>query len=125
MDSNMTILVVDDFNTVRRILKKSLTQLGFANIVEAENGEEALRKLKENKIEFIFADWNMPKMTGLELLKAIRDDAKFKDIPFIMVTAEARKPNIIAAIEAGANNYIVKPFTTEILKEKMEIVMFW
>ena len=114
------VLVVDDFPTMRRIVKNLLKQLGFENIDEAENGEDALRKLKSGEYGLVVSDWNMPVMEGLELLKHIRNDPQLKDIPFLMVTAEAEKEKVIEAIKAGVDNYIVKPFTGEVLKEKLE-----
>jgi len=114
------VLVVDDFPTMRRIVKNLLKQLGFENIDEAENGEDALRKLKSGDYGLVVSDWNMPVMEGLELLKHIRNDPQLKDIPFLMVTAEAEKEKVIEAIKAGVDNYIVKPFTGEVLKEKLE-----
>jgi len=114
------VLVVDDFPTMRRIVKNLLKQLGFENIDEAENGEDALRKLKGGDYGLVVSDWNMPVMEGIELLKHIRNDPQLKDIPFLMVTAEAEKEKVIEAIKAGVDNYIVKPFTGEVLKEKLE-----
>ncbi len=119
-DPKMRILIVDDFATMRRIVKNILKQLGFENIVEADDGKAALRVLESQHVDFIISDWNMPNMTGLELLKAVRSNEKFKDIPFLMVTAEALKENIVAAVKAGVSNYIVKPFTAETLREKIE-----
>ncbi|MDD5153386.1 MAG: chemotaxis response regulator CheY [Thermodesulfobacteriota bacterium] len=118
-DKNMRILVVDDFNTMRRIVKNILKQLGFENVGEAENGQEALEVLKKEKFDFVITDWNMPVMTGLDLLKAIKADAALKDIPVMMVTAEAQQQNIVEAVKTGASNYIVKPFTAEVLEEKI------
>ncbi len=114
------VLVVDDFPTMRRIVKNLLKQLGFENIEEAENGEDALRKLRSGDYGLVVSDWNMPVMEGIELLKHIRSDPQLKDIPFLMVTAEAEKEKVIEAIKAGVDNYIVKPFTGEVLKEKLE-----
>lgn len=114
------VLVVDDFPTMRRIVKNLLKQLGFENIDEAENGEDALRKLKGGDYGLVVSDWNMPVMEGIELLKHIRNDPNLKDIPFLMVTAEAEKEKVIEAIKAGVDNYVVKPFTGEVLKEKLE-----
>lgn len=114
------VLVVDDFPTMRRIIKNLLKQLGFENVEEAENGEDALRKLKSGDYGLVISDWNMPVMEGIELLKHIRSDPKLKDLPFLMVTAEAEKEKVIEAIKAGVDNYIVKPFTGEVLKEKLE-----
>ena len=121
-DPNMRVLVVDDFATMRRIVKNILRQLGFNNVVEADDGTTAWEVLNKDKIEFIVSDWNMPKMTGLELLKAVRADDALKDIPFLMVTAEAQQENIIEAVKAGVSNYIVKPFTAETLSQKIEQV---
>lgn len=118
-DPNMKILVVDDFATMRRIIKNILTQLGFKNIIEADDGTTALSVLKSEKIGLIVSDWNMPKMTGLDLLKAVRADASMADTPFIMVTAEAQQDNIILAVKAKVSQYIVKPFTAETLSEKL------
>ncbi len=118
-NKEMRILVVDDFSTMRRIVKNILRQLGFNNIVEADDGTTALQKLNAEKIDFVITDWNMPKMTGMELLKEIRADEKFKKIPVLMVTAEALQENIIAAVKAGVNNYIVKPFDAKTLSDKI------
>jgi two-component system chemotaxis response regulator CheY len=116
----MKVLVVDDFPTMRRIVKTLLKQNGFSNFIEAEDGEEAYETLKKNPdIEFIVSDWNMPKMTGIELLKTVRADPKFKHLPFLMVTAEAEKENIIEAVKSGVSNYVVKPFTGQTLAEKL------
>lgn len=119
-DLNMKILVVDDFSTMRRIVKNILKQLGYENVAEAENGAEAYEKLKAEKYEFIITDWNMPVMDGLGLLKKVRTDPEVKALPILMVTAEAEKEKVVAAIQAGVNNYIVKPFTADTLKEKMD-----
>ncbi|MBF0225315.1 MAG: chemotaxis response regulator CheY [Desulfobacterales bacterium] len=119
MDTSMKILCVDDFATMRRILKNILKQLGFTNIVEADDGTSALEVLKTDKIDFIISDWNMPKMSGLDLLKAVRGNDAYKKIPFLMVTAEAQKQNVIDAVQAGVSNYVVKPFTAEIISEKL------
>ena len=118
-DPNMKILVVDDMLTMRRIVKNIMKQLGFANVEEAENGQDALTKLRAESFGFVISDWNMPVMTGIELLRAIRADDSLKAIPVLMVTAEAQKENLIEAIQAGVSNYIVKPFTAEVLQEKM------
>jgi two-component system chemotaxis response regulator CheY len=122
LDKNMQILVVDDFSTMRRIVKNVLRELGFSNLKEAEDGAPALQMLKTTKIDFVVTDWNMPGMTGLELLKAIRADEKLKTIPVLMVTAEAKREQIIEAAQAGVNGYVVKPFTAQTLKVKMEKV---
>lgn len=120
MDLKMKILIVDDFSTMRRIIKNILRQIGFSNIDEAENGNEALIKLRQDTYDLLVSDWNMPNMTGLDLLKAIRSDQDLHDLPVLMVTAEAKKENVIEAIKAGVNNYIVKPFTADTLREKIE-----
>ncbi len=120
IDYNMTVLVVDDFATMRRIVKNILSQLGFKNFIEADDGSVAWEILQKEKVDFIVSDWNMPKMPGIELLKKVRADEKLKDIPFLMVTAEAQKENIIEAVKAKVSNYIVKPFTPETLGEKIE-----
>jgi len=122
IDPNIKILIVDDFSTMRKIIRNILTQLGFKNILEADDGTTALEILKKEKVDLIISDWNMPKMSGLELLKAVRSDENLKDIPFVMVTAEAQKENILEAIKYKVNQYIVKPFTPETLKEKLEKV---
>ncbi len=111
MDPSMKILVVDDFATMRRIVKNLLKQLGFENIEEAEDGKQALSKLKEQKYHFVVSDWNMPNMTGIELLRNVRSDQELKSLSFLMVTAESEKEKVIEAIKTGVNNYIIKPFT--------------
>jgi two-component system chemotaxis response regulator CheY len=120
--SNQAVLVVDDFATMRRIVSNLLREAGFKHLVEAEDGVEALRKLESGSFQFVVSDWNMPKMTGLELLKSVRSSAQLKNLPFLMVTAEARKENIVEAAHAGADGYIVKPFTGATLKEKIEAI---
>jgi len=120
IDTSITVLIVDDFATMRRIIKGVLKQLGFSNLIEAEDGEAALKELKKEKIGLIVSDWNMPNMTGLELLKAVRADNSLKNIPFLMVTAEGQKENVIQAVQAGVSNYIVKPFTPETFNAKLE-----
>lgn len=119
-DPKMKFLVVDDFSTMRRIVKNILKQLGYENIDEAEDGAQAYSKLQTGDYDFVVSDWNMPNMDGLELLKKIRSDERLKAMPVLMVTAEAEKDKVITAIQAGVNNYIVKPFTAEVLKEKMD-----
>ena len=119
MDLKMKVLVVDDFATMRRILKNILKEIGFSNISEAENGKDALKELKNNKYDLILCDWNMPEMSGLELLKQVRADDGLKGLPFVMVTAEAQKDNIIEAGQAGVTNYVVKPFTAQTINEKL------
>lgn len=121
-DKNMKFLVVDDFSTMRRIVRNLLKELGFTNVDEAEDGVAALGKLKGGNFEFVVSDWNMPNMTGIELLKAIRADATLKHLPVLMVTAEAKKENIIEAAQAGASGYVVKPFTAATLEEKLNKV---
>lgn len=119
---DLSFLVVDDFSTMRRIVRNLLKELGFSKIEEAEDGVDALEKIRAGHIDFVVADWNMPNMDGLELLKTIRGDEALKHIPVLMVTAEAKKENIIAAAQAGASGYVVKPFTAAILEEKLNKV---
>jgi two-component system chemotaxis response regulator CheY len=119
MDLSMKVLVVDDFATMRRIIKNVLKQIGFTHILEADDGTTALEVLKQNKIDLIISDWNMPQMNGLDLLKMVRNEEPTKAIPFVMVTAEAQKDNVLQAVQAGVNNYIVKPFTADAVKEKL------
>ncbi len=119
-DKNMNVLVVDDFSTMRRIVKNILRQIGFTNIVEADDGTTAWATLNNSKIDFIVSDWNMPQMTGIELLRKVRSSEEFADIPFLMVTAEAQQENIIEAVQAKVSNYIVKPFTAETLGQKID-----
>ena len=118
-DTKMSILVVDDFATMRRIVKNILKQLGYENILEADDGASALEVLKREKIQFIISDWNMPQMSGIELLKTVRATEAWKDLPFLMVTAEGQKENVIEAVKNRVNNYIIKPFTPETLMEKI------
>jgi len=118
-DKNLKFLVVDDFSTMRRIVRNLLKELGYGNVEEAEDGVIALQRLKSGGIQFVVTDWNMPNMTGIELLKAIRADAGLKNLPVLMITAEAKKENIIEAAQNGASGYIVKPFTAAVLEEKM------
>lgn len=120
MDLGMKILIVDDFATMRRIMKNILKQIGFSNIIEADDGTTAFEELKKTTVDLIISDWNMPKMTGLDLLKNVRQTDGLKDIPFLMVTAEAQKQNVIDAVQAGVTNYVVKPFTAEAISEKLE-----
>ena len=117
---DMKILIVDDFSTMRRIIKNILRQLGFSNVQEADDGTTALEKLQQEPFDFVILDWNMPKMTGIELLRTIRADSSLKHIPVLMVTAEAQKENVVEAVQAGVNNYIVKPFTADTMKDKIE-----
>lgn len=120
VDANMKFLVVDDFSTMRRIVKNLLKELGFTNVQEAEDGVDALSKLRGGDFDFVVSDWNMPNMTGIELLRAIRADATLKHLPVLMVTAEAKRENIIEAAQAGASGYVVKPFTAGTLDEKLK-----
>ncbi|EKE17039.1 MAG: chemotaxis protein CheY [uncultured bacterium] len=119
-DQNMHFLVVDDFSTMRRILRNLLKEHGFHNVTEAEDGVQALQRLKGGGIDFVVTDWNMPNMDGLELIQNIRATPIISCLPVLMVTAEAKKENIIAAAQAGADGYIVKPFSSQVLKEKLD-----
>ena len=123
MDTSIKVLIVDDFATMRRILKNILKQLGFKNLVEADDGTSAWEILQGQTIDLIISDWNMPKMTGLELLKKVRASDQYKRTPFLMVTAEAQKQNIIEAVQAGVSNYVVKPFTAEAISDKLEKIL--
>jgi len=123
MDLDIKVLVVDNFAAMRRILKGVLKQVGFKNIIEAEDGTVAINTLRQEKIGLILADRNMPKMNGMDLLKAVRSDESLKNIPFIMVTAEGEKENILEAVQAGVSNYIIKPFAPETVREKVEKVL--
>jgi two-component system chemotaxis response regulator CheY len=119
VDKNLRILIVDDFSTMRRIVKNLLNDLGYTNTAEAEDGQSALNLLRAQPFDFVVTDWNMPGMTGIELLKAIRADAKLAKLPVLMVTAEAKREQIVEAAQAGVNGYIIKPFTAETLKDKL------
>lgn len=119
----LTILVVDDFSTMRRIVANLVKELGCQRTVEAEDGVDALRKLESGGIQFVISDWNMPNMTGLELLQKVRATDTLKDLPFLLITAEAKKENIIEAAKAGADGYIVKPFTATVLNEKIQNIL--
>ena len=123
LDPNMRVLVIDDFATMRKIEKNILGQLGIKNVDEADDGSTALPKLKANKYDVVLLDWNMPNMTGLELLKAMRAEDSLKTVPVIMVTAEALKDNVVAAAQAGVNDYVVKPFNAATLEEKLRKVL--
>jgi two-component system chemotaxis response regulator CheY len=116
----MKILIVDDFSTMRRIIKNLLRDLGFNNTLEADDGNTGLPMLQSGNFDFLVTDWNMPGMTGIELLRAVRADERLKDLPVLMVTAEAKKEQIVMAAQEGVNGYIVKPFTAQTLKEKIE-----
>ncbi len=120
LDLKMKVLVVDDFSTMRRIVKNILKQIGYSDIEEAEDGNSALARLRQGGFGLVVSDWNMPNMTGLDLLKAIRADNALNNMPVLMVTAEAKKENVMDAIKAGVNNYVVKPFTADVLKDKIE-----
>ena len=122
-DKNMKFLVVDDFSTMRRIVINLLKELGYSNIEEAEDGVVALKKLQAAKFDFVVTDWNMPNMSGLELLTNIRADAKLNGLPVLLVTAEAKNENIVAAAQAGASGYVVKPFTATTLEEKLNKII--
>ncbi len=118
--TSLKFLVVDDFSTMRRIVRNLLKELGFTNVDEAEDGAVALSKLREGNFEFVVSDWNMPNMDGITLLQNVRADPKLKTLPFLMITAEAKKENIIQAAQSGASGYIVKPFTAATLQEKLD-----
>jgi len=120
LDTNMKILIVDDFSTMRRIIKNLLRDLGFNNTSEAEDGASGLAALRAGDFDFLITDWNMPGMQGIDLLKAVRADTKLANIPVLMVTAEARRDQIVEAAQAGVNGYVVKPFTAATLKEKLD-----
>jgi two-component system, chemotaxis family, chemotaxis protein CheY len=122
MNLNMKVLIVDDFATMRRIVRNILKQIGFTNMIEADNGKAALKALKKENFDLILCDWNMPEMPGIDLLKALKSDDELKDIPFIMVTAEAQKDNIIEAVKSGVSSYIVKPFNAETVSEKLNTI---
>jgi two-component system chemotaxis response regulator CheY len=122
MSKTLAVLVVDDYATMRRIIRNLLQQLGFTDVDEAADGEQALAKLRDKDFDLVISDWNMEPMTGLDLLKAVRADARLKALPFIMVTAESKTENVVAAKQAGVSNYIVKPFNAEILKQKLAAV---
>ncbi len=123
MDKNTPILIVDDYKTMLRIIRNLLKQLDFDNVEEASDGSEALAKLRAGHFGLVISDWNMAPMTGLDLLKEVRADARLRELPFIMITAESKTENVIAAKQAGVSNYIVKPFNAETLREKIEKVM--
>ena len=120
IDLGMKVLVVDDFATMRKIVRNILKQIGFTNIVEADDGANAMSMIKDDKIDFVVTDWNMPNMTGLELLKNIRSTENAKNLPVLMVTAEGLSENVVDAVKAGVDNYIVKPFTAETVQAKIE-----
>jgi len=122
IDFNMNILVVDDYKTMLRIVRNLLKQLGFNNVDEATDGSLALQKLRDKKYGLVISDWNMEPMSGLQLLKEVRADSRLADLPFIMVTAESKSENVVAAKQAGVTNYIIKPFNAETLKSKLTAV---
>ena len=123
IDKSTNILIVDDYKTMLRIIRNLLKQIEFNNVVEASDGAEALSKLRTNNFGLVISDWNMAPMTGLELLREVRADSRLKSIPFIMITAESKTENVVAAKQAGVSNYIVKPFNAETLRDKIEKVM--
>ncbi len=120
LNKNMKILIVDDFSTMRRIIKNLLRDLGFTNTEEADDGSTALPMLQSGNFDFLVTDWNMPQMTGIDLLRAVRADERLKNLPVLMVTAEAKRDQIIEAAQAGVNGYVVKPFTAQALQDKIE-----
>jgi two-component system, chemotaxis family, chemotaxis protein CheY len=123
MSSSIRFLVVDDFSTMRRIIKNFLNDLGYTSIAEADDGKTALPVLKAGDVDFLITDWNMPGMPGLELLKEVRGDPATKKLPVLMVTAEAKREQIVEAAQAGVNGYVVKPFTAQTLKEKIDKIL--
>jgi len=123
LDTSMNVLIVDDYKTMLRIIRNLLKQIGFNSVEEATDGVEALSKLRASNFGLVISDWNMAPMTGLELLQAVRADAKLKTVPFIMITAESKTENVVAAKQAGVSNYIVKPFNAETLQGKIEKVL--
>lgn len=123
MAVDLRFLIVDDFSTMRRIMRKFLNDLGYTDVTEAEDGATALKILKQGNIDFLVTDWNMPGMPGLELLKAVRSDPKLAKLPVLMLTAEAKRDQIIEAAQAGVNGYVIKPFTAETLKEKLDKIL--
>ena len=123
VDKNLPILIVDDYKTMLRIVRNLLKQVGFDNVEEATDGSSALAKLRESRFGLVISDWNMEPMTGLQLLREVRADSKLAAIPFIMITAESKTENVIAAKQAGVNNYIVKPFNADTLKQKIQSVI--
>ena len=123
MDKNTPVLIVDDYKTMLRIIRNLLKQIDIENVEEASDGQEALGKLRAGNFGLVISDWNMAPMTGLDLLKEVRADPRLKDTPFIMITAESKTENVVAAKQAGVSNYIVKPFNAETLREKIETVL--
>jgi two-component system chemotaxis response regulator CheY len=123
MSSDIRFLVVDDFSTMRRIIKNFLNDLGYLNVQEADDGETALPILKAGKVDFLITDWNMPGMTGLDLLKAVRGNPALAQLPVLLLTAEAKREQIVEAAKAGVNGYVIKPFTAQTLKEKLDKIL--
>ena len=123
LDSSMRILVVDDFETMRKIIRSLLTEIGLTNVAEADDGLTALPMLQTDKFDFLISDWNMPGMQGIDLLKAVRSDESLKSMPVLLVTAESKREQILEAAQAGVNGYIIKPFTSVTLKEKLQGIM--
>jgi two-component system, chemotaxis family, chemotaxis protein CheY len=123
MSSDLRFLVVDDFSTMRRIVKNLLQELGYQNVQEADDGNTALPMLKTGNFDFVITDWNMPQMPGLDLLKAVRADAALKHLPVLMVTAEAKREQIVEAAQAGVSGYVIKPFTAQTLSEKLTKIL--
>jgi two-component system, chemotaxis family, chemotaxis protein CheY len=123
VQANLNFLVVDDFSTMRRIIKNLLHDLGYANVIEADDGTTALPLLKDGNVDFLITDWNMPGMPGLELLKQVRADARLAKLPVLMLTAEAKREQIVEAAQAGVNGYVIKPFTAATLKEKIDKIL--
>ncbi len=123
MDVSIRVLIVDDFSTMRRIMKNILKQLGFTNITEADDGTTAMELLNTGSYDLVISDWNMPRMTGLELLREVRAGGPHKEVPFLMVTAEAQRQNVIEAVQSGVSNYVVKPFTAEGIHEKLRKII--
>jgi two-component system chemotaxis response regulator CheY len=123
MSTSLRFLVVDDFSTMRQLVRSFLNDLGYREVVEADSGDRALPILKKGQIDFLVTDWNMPGMPGLELLKAVRSDPQLANLPVLLVTAEAKREQIVEAAQAGVNGYVVKPFTAQTLKEKIEKIL--
>ena len=123
MSKDLKFLVVDDFSTMRRIIKNLLNDLGYPNVTEADDGKTALPMLQTGGFDFLISDWNMPGMSGLDLIKAVRSDARLAKLPVLMLTAEAKREQIIEAAQAGVNGYVIKPFTAETLKEKLDKIL--
>ena len=122
-DTTMKVLVVDDFATMRRIVKNILTQLGYKHIIEADDGVKAWEIINEKNVDVIICDWNMPNMKGIDLLRKVRADKKFSELPFVMVTAEGKKENVIEATKAGVTGFIIKPFTAKDLGKKLKMIL--